>query len=428
MKRPSPARRAAFDALMRIDRDGAFSSAALPAVELHLDPIDRPLCHEIVMTVLRHKLHIDALIDEFSGKKSIDLEVRIAARIGLAQLIHLDRVAQYSAIDESVELVAYANKRSAKGFVNALLRRAQSKGLSVTFSDEIERVSIETSHPRWLIEKWAADLGLERAKVIAESNNVKGRPAFRITAKGLDSDYQPPEGVEASTIVRNCYIVDAASEKLRQDAAEGLIAFMDEGSQMVAVALGVQNGDIALDVCAAPGGKAAILQAGASIVIAGDIYGHRVRTMSRLLKLQGLGSLPIVQFDAAAGIPTADQMFDRILVDAPCSGTGTLRHNPEIKYSLTRDDIDELSDKQFKILANAFEMLRPGGRLIYSTCSFESEEGEEVVERLLKENAEVEVRDVGLPAKFAVAVGQARSLPDRDDMDGFFIAALGRKS
>jgi len=158
----SPARKAAFDVLLRVERDAAFSSALLPQFESQLNEKDRALCHELALGVLRRKLYLDAFIEQLSSGKRIDIEIRIALQLALFQLLFLDRVPAHSAINESVELAAHANKSSAKGFVNALLRSFQRHQPKLGFNGDAERISIESSHPRWLVEKWIADFGLDR--------------------------------------------------------------------------------------------------------------------------------------------------------------------------------------------------------------------------------------------------------------------------
>ena len=179
----SPARKAAFDILLKIERDNAFSSVLLPQYEAGLNEKDRGLCHEIVLGVLRRKLFLDRLIDQRAKDRKLDTEVRTAIRIGLFQLLYLDRVPAYSSVNESVELTRRAKKTSAAGFVNALLRGFQRQMPVPVFTDEIDRISIETSHPRWLIEKWIGQFGLERARNIAEANNETPRLSFRLTKK-----------------------------------------------------------------------------------------------------------------------------------------------------------------------------------------------------------------------------------------------------
>ena len=218
---------------------------------------------------------------------------------------------------------------------------------------------------------------------------------------------------------------------LRKLAEDGLIYFQDEASQLVAHLLGTGTGDRVLDVCAAPGSKATHIGALAprAIIIAGDLYEHRLRILRELDATQGNDSIQVAVADATHFLPFAKASFDRVLVDAPCSGTGTLRHNPEIRWRLSAADIAELSAKQNRILAQAAEMVRPGGRLLYSTCSLETDENEAVVMNFMKEHAEFD--QLRLPdllisnatGDLATATGAIRTWPHRHDVDGFFVCA-----
>ena len=251
----SPARVAAFDVLLKIFRDGAYSSILLPAAEAKLSEKDRSLCHEIVLGVLRTRLKLGAAIDRFSGGKSLDMEVRVAAEMGLYQLLHLEKIPKYSAVNESVELVQRAKKSSAKGFVNALLRRADKLIKEPVYSDDFERLSVETSHPRWLVEKWVNEKGLEAARSLARSNNLRPRSAFRITAKGGREGIVPGDAWVPSRFVPGCYFAERMTAELRELSESGLIYFQDEGSQLVGSLVHLEPGSTFLDVSAAPGGK-----------------------------------------------------------------------------------------------------------------------------------------------------------------------------
>src|SRR4030095_2583146 len=247
----SPARRAALDILNRIDDARAFSSVLLPQYEVDLSPADRGLCHELVLGVLRKKIYLDTVIDELSGKKKLDTAVRNALRLGAYQITSLDKIPAYSAINESVNLVQAAKKTSAKGFVNAILRRISEKLPTTEFQDDLDRVSVETSHPRWLLEKWIDEFGLSGALQIAAANNEIPKIAFRVVPENETA----LSGYRTSEIVDGGYIASSIDDELREMADAGWIYFQDEASQLVAsVAVGT-DGARFLDVCAAPGGK-----------------------------------------------------------------------------------------------------------------------------------------------------------------------------
>jgi 16S rRNA (cytosine967-C5)-methyltransferase len=205
----------------------------------------------------------------------------------------------------------------------------------------------------------------------------------------------------------------------------------DEASQLAAHLLGAQAGERILDACAAPGSKTSYIAdrtAGAATVYAGDLYEHRLRTLLESSARQGARSIIPTAYDAARALPFAGGSFDRVLVDAPCTGTGTLRRNPEIRWRIRASDIAELSVRQRAILANAAGTLRPGGRLLYSTCSVEPEENEEVVASFLEEQGAFRQVSVAVPERLGTESLAARTWPQRDGADGFFIAAFERRS
>ncbi|MEP7075589.1 MAG: 16S rRNA (cytosine(967)-C(5))-methyltransferase RsmB [Acidobacteriota bacterium] len=425
----SAARTAAFDALLRIDSDAAFSSVILPWVAENLEQKDRSLCYEIVLGVLRRQIYLDGLIDLSVTKGKLDIEVRLALRIGVFQLLFLDRVPDYSVLNESVELVKRAKKTSAKGLVNAVLRRLSCTKPDVEYADEIERISIETSHPRWLIEKWARAFGASRAESIAAANNIQPKNEFRLTARSMRSGLEPNSAWIPSDSVDGCFTADRLDGELLGLVRSGDIYFQDEASQMMALAVQVFAGERFLDVCAAPGGKTTLIASrsvvDSKMIVAGDLRWPRVELLRGNCKRQA-AAVSVVQYDACEDLPFAEDSFDAVLVDAPCSGTGTIRHNPEIRYTVKPDDFDELSNKQLEILANASKIVTSGGRLYYSTCSLEPEENESVISRFLADAGHFELVPSEISKRFVSQVGFSRTFPDRDEMDGFFLAVLRR--
>ncbi len=422
----SPARIAAFEILLKIENEQAFSSELLPLYEAALADNDRALCHQLTLGVLRKKLLIDRTLDHLVGGKRIDMAVRIALRLGIYQLLYLAKIPDYSAVNESVNLVQYAKKTSAKGLVNAVLRRATREAIVPAYTDELERIAIETSHPRWLTEKWTRQFGIVDAEKLAAANNGIPRTAFRLTS-GSDAA-KTFLHTTPSAFVEGCFVAESNTVKLLSAAAAGEIYIQDEGSQMVAAAVKFSKDERFLDLCAAPGSKftqiAGRPKLGTTMLVAGDLHSHRLRFLRENCKNQSLDRLNIVQFDAEKAIPFASDSFDTILIDAPCSGTGTVRHNPEIRYSLEPTDFAELSRKQLRLIQNASKLVRPGGNIIYSTCSLESEENEQVANAFLAEAFEFIKAKPNVPDRFIDPDGFARTLPYRDNMDGFFIASF----
>ena len=443
----SPSRIAAFEILDKIERLRSYSSILLPLYEKDLSPKDRGLCHEIVLGVLRKKFFLDAVIEKFTKNKILDDEVLTALRMGIYQMLFLDKVPEYSAINESVNLTKRANKKSASGLVNAVLRSVQRHGkFDFKFTDEVEKIAFETSHPQFLIEKWIGEFGIEEAGKIAIANNEIARPAFRFTGKFHRRDVSTQreileslgESVSKSANVADAFIAEKINEDILNLAENGDIYFQDEASQMIANAVKINETEKFLDLCAAPGSKTGFISAKLKIqnskskiqnqIVAGDYYAHRIENLKANLENQAAEFVDIVQYDAMLDLPFADESFDVILIDAPCSGTGTIRHNPEIRYFLSEDDFEMLSGKQLAILENASKILKTGGKLIYSTCSLEIEENEAVIEKFLDGNSNFRKIVPNVAERFLNENNTGRTFPHRDSADGFFIATLERTS
>jgi 16S rRNA (cytosine967-C5)-methyltransferase len=451
----SPARRAAFEILRRVEAGSAYASLLLSALNVSMREEDRALCHELVLGVLRRRLWLDSVLEHCASRPvaNLDLAVKVALRIGLYQLRFLTRIPPSAAVNESVNLVRAAGVKSAAGFVNAVLRRATRESdydPATRVAEPVEKLAIESSHPQWLIQRWVDTFGPEETMALARANNEAAPVAFRLTTKSLKTENAsrqiiaelkaPGAQVVPSKVAPDAWRVSSqgtardserakAGAVLRQLSRDGLIYFQDEASQLVGHLLGVNAGDRVLDVSAAPGSKTthiATLQPRAMIV-AGDLYEHRVRTLRDLATTQGVDFIRLVVHDATTDLPFADVSFDRVLVDAPCSGTGTLRHNPEIRWRLKPEDIAELATKQKQILAKGAAMVRHGGLLLYSTCTLEPDENEAVVGEFIKGHLDFYSAPLDASPDLLTEAGAIRTWPHRHDVDGFFIMAFRRR-
>ena len=450
-RRVSPSRLAAFEVLRRVEEEGAFASSLLAsetAGELRAD--DRALCYELVLGCLRRQLWLDKLIEHYAKRdpERLDAPVRRALRLGLYQLRFLTRIPQSAAVNESVNLAYEARLRSAANFINAVLRRATREpdyDPAAKATSELERLSINTSHPAWLVERWMKFFGANEAESFAHANNQTPPVAFRVNPLGANSsevlarlrgagiEVQPspvaPDAWRVEGTGGNVGVGASPSSLLRALAGEGAIYLQDEASQLVAHVVGARAGERVLDVCAAPGSKTTQIAALANdeaFVVAGDIYTHRLRTLGESAARQNLKNVRLIAYDAeTAPLPFAAGAFERVLVDAPCAGTGTLRHNPEIRWRITHAGIVELAARQRRILAHAAQAVSPGGRLVYSTCSVEPEENEEVVSAFLETHPTFELIRPNVPKHMLTKEGTAaRTWPQRDGTDGFFVAAF----
>jgi len=450
----SPARKIACEVLRRVEAEGAYASDLLHA-ELggRVKADDAGLATELVMGVLRWRRLLDFLLERQLKKPvaRLDLPVALALRIGLYQLRFLERVPARAAVNESVELVKSARKSSAATLVNAVLRRAANEARvpAATFvaadAAIAERLGILDSHPTWMVERWLARLGEERTIALLEANNHAPRLSCALR-DGAQRDeifgalQRAGLRIEAGKILRTAFAVSGGSPSRTEAFRCGAISIQDEASQTVPLLLDVQEGERVLDLCAAPGGKTPPLvrAAGAGgMVVAADRHAHRLRAMREQFKRLGLVGARLVELDAAGALPFGVK-FDRILVDAPCSGTGTLARHPEIRWRLKPEQLGEFHALQTSLLRSALERLAPGGRLVYSTCSMEPEENEEVVEQALR-GVDGLRREVGvatarglrgvLAADFESASlfdgnGYFRTTPGVLGTDGFFAAVI----
>lgn len=417
----SPARLAAFNILQQVET-GAFSSVLLASEEPRLQPADRALCHELVLGVLRWQRYLDKIVEHFSKRRSesLDPAVRIALRLGLYQVRFLTRIPASAAVNESVSLVRVARLSSATAFVNALLRRAIREAEydpAAEVSDPLERLAVQTSHPRWLIDRWVKSFGIAEAGAFAKANNIVPPTAFRIVStKAHESEVlsklsEAGATLESSNVAQDAWRVSGATALLRELSAAGEIYLQDEASQLVAQIVDAKPGERLLDLCAAPGGKTAqIADRSGAFLVAADLSAARMDTIKATMRLHELESISPVLLDATEQLPFAPRSFDKVLVDAPCSGTGTLRRNPEIRWRLSPADFATLAEQQKQILRRAVEMVKPGGHLIYSTCSVEYDENEEVIQDVLAND------DRFRP------LNTIRTWPHREGSDGFFIA------
>jgi len=432
----SPARLAAFEILQRVE-DGAYASILLAQKEPELEPRDRALCHELVMGVVRWQLWLDRLAEYFTRRPAADLDsaIRLILRLGLYQLRFLSRVPASAVVNESVNLVHRARLRSAGALVNAVLRRAACElevDPALGIIDPIERLAVVTSHPAWLIERWTKAFGNEETESFARANNRPAPIAFRIVNQRASEEEviarlrASGAILEASSIAQHAWRITGPGPLFSEKVAYGEVYLQDEASQMVAQMVDAQPGEKVLDLCAAPGSKTTQIADGSKgLVIASDIHAHRLRTVKDAAKLQGLSNIRLLTLNGLETLPFGESLFDRVLVDAPCSGTGTLRRNPEIRWRISADDIDDLSSRQKRLLQNAARVVKLGGRLVYSTCSVEPDENEAVVQSFLENNMNFSLLALPSGADRTIT-GTVRTWPQHHDTDGFFVAALQR--
>jgi len=495
------ARRIAFDVLRRVEAEGAYASDVLHA-ELgagggsnlkssNFKSEDAALATELVLGVLRQHRLLDFLLARQLKKpvEKLDLPVLLALRMGLYQIRFLERIPARAAVNESVELVRLAKKFSAATLVNAVLRRAADEAHNP--AEEFlpanlplaDRLGILYSHPTWLVERWLARLGGPQTLALLEANNRTPRLAcalhtqnaapgslggrsFSSAVDCLKNDRPENSGalapadnllqvplfdlleksglrIEPGLLLKNAFALSGGSPTRTDAFRKGLFSIQDEASQMIPLLLDVQPGDSVLDLCAAPGGKTAPLvraAGGTGLVVAADRHAHRLRAMRDQFKRLGLARVRLIELDAARPLPFRKE-FARILVDAPCSGTGTLARHPEIRWRLRPEQLAEFHDLQLALLKNALALLAPGGRIVYSTCSMEPEENEDVVADALHDAPSIRRVSADKAAhvlsphlasgvkaeRLFDAAGCFRTSPADNPADGFFAALLEKQ-
>ncbi len=447
----SPARAAAFDILLRVERESSYASELLHAqTYASLTRQDHGLATEIVMGVLRWRSLLDARISQTSSQPiaRLDPEILTALRMAIYQLMFL-RIPARAAIHESVELVKRARKRSAAPFVNAVLRKI-SAGFSTgavhappIVGDSVATLASSSAHPSWLFERWVEAYGMGAASAICTYDQSVAATVIRFRHPEAEAQLRA-EGIELApgALLAGARRVQGGDITISNAFRSGWCVIQDEASQLAAALLG--EGQNILDCCAAPGGKTLSIadRNPEAEILAVELHPHRARLLRRLLSSAsptgGKGRIYEIAADARQ-LPFLAS-FDRVLVDVPCSGTGTLSRNPEIKWNLTQKDLQELPVRQFDILRSAMSQVAAGGRLIYSTCSLEHEENEDVIERALAEDPSFRIIDCGIELENLREKGELvwpdllsltrgpylRTLPGVHPCDGFFVSILQR--
>jgi len=443
-------RRAAFEILLAVERGGGHAGDLLhgPAVNALSQP-DRNLATTLVLGALRWQIRLDATIKAHLAKPNakLDAEVLIALRLGAFQILHLDRIPAHAAIDESVELAKQAGHRFAAGMVNAVLRKI---GRERGSSHELSTADCEQAHPAWMVERWTKAFGDDTARAICRHGQEQPELAVRLASAATERELTD-SGIRlvAGKLLTGARTVLAGDVTATSAFSESRVRIQDEGSQLIAEIAAAsrcatnpgQKAKSVLDACAAPGGKTMILSERnpEAQIVACEASPQRLAALRE--RVEGFGNrIECRLVDAAALNETAK--YDVVLVDAPCSGTGTLGRNPEIRHRLKIEDLARHVDRQKAILRAAVRSVKPGGRIVYSMCSLEPEENELVVEAVLAEQPGIRqvpltgcidaLRVAGIVTETGAknlrecvtAEGALRLIPGALGTDGFFVAVI----
>jgi 16S rRNA (cytosine967-C5)-methyltransferase len=447
----APARTAAFHALMAITLGRADLPAALARSRAQLkDERDRALTASIVNGVLRWQRRFDHLIEHMARRTigKLDPAVLVIVRLSLYQLFSLDRVPAAAVVDDAVSLTRAAKLPSAAGFVNAVLRSTlrqrhrlplpQRPAVTAERDEVLRYLGVTWSHPDWLVARWLDRYGFDRAEQWVQFNNEPApltlranrlrttRDAVRDTLEREDIETEPTRYAPDGLIVKS-------GNPLRLPS-EGFFLVQDEASQLVPFTVAAQPGERVLDMCASPGGKTVAIAAGmhdSGVLVAGDVRPRRMALMQETVRASG-AHVHLVHLPATGPLPF-DRRFDRVLVDAPCSGLGIVRRDPDIKWRRTEADLTSLAERQVELLTRAATVVVSGGRLVYATCSSEPEENDDVVRAFLDRHPQWRLLDLRSDAPDAVRPlldesGVFRTLPFAHRLEAFFAAALVREA
>ncbi len=447
-------RRLAAQALQSILYEGAYSSLyidrALKSLPAELPERDRRFFTGLVYTTLEHLPTLDAVIDKASSVKTSKMKpwVAVNLRMALAQILYMDRVPENAAVSEAVSLVKSSPCGKLSGFVNGVLRGCGRNGYSYDRPDPavepVKALSLEYGMPEWIVSLWLQGYGPETCRTLLKRScgekplsvraNTLKIPPDELYAR-LTEALGPERVVRSRTLDSVFYLGFSGDFSAWSFFREGLLSAQDESSVLAAMATGAQAGESVLDLCAAPGGKSGVLAQlmnGEGRVESRDLHPQRVQLIEEMALRLGIGCIRATAADGCDPETVEEASFDRVLLDAPCSGLGVLRSKPDIKYHRADADAHALAETQEALLETAARALRPGGRLVYSTCTVNPEENEERIGAFLKRHPEFELIDLEkeLPSIAdcdKIAHRYMILFPVEKGRDGFFVAALTKR-
>jgi 16S rRNA (cytosine967-C5)-methyltransferase len=430
------AREIVLTALLQIEEGGAYSNLLLHRLfqeEPTLDPRDRRLITEIVYGTIQYQRRIDFMLAPFVKKGLAQLEpwVRQLLRMSVYQVEFLDRIPEHAIINEAVQLAKRKGHQGIAGLVNGVLRaylRSAKPNFSV-IRDPIERLAVKTSHPTWMVKRWVNQYGLEMTRKICEENNRPPVQTIRVnrlkTERSkvkalLESDgYAVEETVNSDDGLR---ITSGGNVALLPYFAEGLYSIQDESSMLVAALLDPKPGMTVLDACAAPGGKTAHLaeyMLNEGKIVAVDLHKHKERLIRQNAQRLGITIVETLVQDARTLSETfAPGSFDRILLDAPCSGLGVVRRKPDLKWKKHEADIERIQHIQYKLLEETTQLLKEDGYIVYSTCTLETEENGRLIRRFVADHPHFQLLEET----------ERQILPHEQQSDGFYMVKLCKKN
>jgi 16S rRNA (cytosine967-C5)-methyltransferase len=440
-------RETALELLETIEKNQSYSNLILHhAIEKNKVPVrDIGLLTELVYGTLQRKMTLDFFLKPFikEGKK-LDKWVPHLLRLTLYQIVFLDKIPERAAIFEAVEIAKKRGHKGVASLINGVLRSIQREGLpSLTeIDDPIERLSIETSHPTWLVKRWVEQFGFEKTKEMCKLNLTAPTQTARVNISLISRDDCLVKLREEGYLVEPSAIIQESIHCLKGNLAssnafkEGLLTIQDESSMLVAHALGINENNKILDACAAPGGKSTHIAEklkGTGTVYSMDLHEHKVRLIKENASRLQLNNINAQALDSRKiDEQFQNETFDRILLDAPCSGLGVMRRKPDMKYTKMEADLNRLQTIQLDLLKAVSPLLKKNGILVYSTCTVDQEENEAVIQKFLEQNVDFE-GDLDWKERMPLAIQpliqsyDLQIFPQDFGSDGFYIACLRKK-
>ncbi|MEN1966926.1 16S rRNA (cytosine(967)-C(5))-methyltransferase RsmB [Lentibacillus sp. N15] len=445
----SKLRETILDSLLRMEKDGAYSHLVIDhALKAGtIQPKDEGLLTEIVYGTFQRKLTLDFYLDSFvPSRKKIAPWVWMLLRMSVYQMVYLTKVPDHAIIHEAVDIAKRRGHKGIASLVNGVLRNIQRKGVpdTASLSDTVERIAIETSHPEWLVERWIAMYGEQLTKQMCEANitrkpiSVRVQPLKLSRNKAMQLLQEQGLQTRPSAFSDQGIIIDSGNILKTDLFKDGFVTIQDQSSMLVGEMLDVKPGMDALDACSAPGGKATHIaekMKNQGRLYAYDLHAKKAKAVQQKAVELDLSIITADQADARRlGDRHASESFDRILVDAPCSGLGVIRGKPEIKYNKKAADIDKLAEIQRNILQSIVPLLQKDGQMVYSTCTVDRTENEAVVQSFLQDNPDVVIDDAffaELPEVLRDSPGISQSglqiFPQTFQTDGFFLTRFRKK-
>lgn len=439
------AREIALKTLYKIEKEEAYSNIALDQIikenKNKINERDIGFISEIVYGVTSWKLTLDEIIKKYSNirLKKISPWILNILRMGIYQIVFLDKVPKSAAVNESVNLAKRYGHKASSNFVNAILRKVDKKDYNELFeiNNPIERISKTTSMPVWMIEELLKENDIEKVEEICKASNIKPKVTIRVNKLKTNKETLKKLLEDRNIIVHeakleNFLILEKAKNIEQLDLfKEGYFTVQDEGAGFIAEIVDPKPDEVVLDACSSPGGKTtymAELMKDKGKIIAWDLHPHRVKLVEENAKRLGIHIIKAECQDATVYKEEYKEKFDKILLDVPCLGIGVLKRKPDIKWKRKQEDILEITQIQQEILQTCSKYLKSNGQMIYSTCSIFYEENDKIVEKFLEKNGDFTYAKMEIPeTTYSVKNSHKIQLYQGEETDGFFICKLQKR-